>query len=91
MFSPSEKTKELIKEGALIVDVRSPEEFASGHTSGSINLPLPELSGELERLKGKKVILVCRSGMRASSAQNLLQKNGIIAHNAGSWHSVNLS
>ncbi|MFT5823373.1 MAG: phage shock protein E [Crocinitomix sp.] len=79
---------ELIKAGALVIDVRSNEEFKSGHVKGSKNIPLQTVNSRLNELKGKIVILVCRSGARAGQANNLLKKNGIEAHNAGAWQNI---
>ncbi len=80
----------LIEQGALIIDVRSPQEFAMGHAKGSINIPLGEISNHLREIKAqnKPVITCCRSGARASSANATFQKAGIAAYNAGSWNTV---
>lgn len=80
---------ELINNGAIIVDVRSPQEFKSGHVKGSKNIPLQNINGSIKQLQGKEVILVCLSGGRAGSAKSILQKNGISAHNAGAWRNLN--
>ena len=79
----------LIQQGAIIVDVRTPQEFQSGHVKGSKNIPLQSLNSNLSQLKNKEVILVCKSGMRAGSAKSVLTSNGIKAHNAGAWQNVN--
>lgn len=80
----------LIEQGALIIDVRSPQEFAMGHAKGTINIPLGEISNHLREIKeqNKPVITCCRSGARASSANALLQQAGIEVYNAGSWNTV---
>ena len=81
--------QERIKEGAIVVDVRTPGEFNSGHYKGSKNIPLQQISGSINKLKGKEVILVCRSGGRAASARSMLSQHGIVAHNAGAWQNLN--
>ena len=81
--------KALIENGALVIDVRSPEEFQSGNANGSRNIPLQTLGTKINELKGKEVILVCRSGARAGSAKSTLEKNDIIAYNAGAWQNLN--
>jgi phage shock protein E len=80
--------KNLIAAGAVVVDVRTPEEFKSGHVSGSINIPLDQIASKLAMLKNKKVpiIAVCRSGARSGAAVGLLKKNGVEAYNAGPWN-----
>jgi len=82
--------KSLLAAGALIVDVRTPEEFKSGHVQGSINIPLDQITSKLSMLKNKNVpiIAVCRSGARSGSAVGLLKNNGIEAYNAGSWNGL---
>lgn len=75
----------LVKDGAIIVDVRSPQEFKSGHAKKSKNIPLPELKSKITSLKGKAVLLVCKSGARAGMAKSILKSEGIVAHNLGAW------
>jgi len=65
----------------VLVDVRTPEEFASGHLLGAINIPLSELQGNLSawtsRLpKDVPVILQCKSGVRSEQAGQILMKAG---------------
>lgn len=81
---------QLVKEGALVVDVRTPEEFNDGHVKGSENIPLNIISTRVKELEGKKIVLVCRSGGRASQALSILTSNGIEAVNAGAWTNVKL-
>lgn len=79
---------DLISKGAIVVDVRTQDEFKSGHIQGSKNIPLNEISAKLDVLKGKEVILVCRSGARSGIAKSILTSNGIHAHNAGAWQTL---
>ena len=79
---------ERIKNGAVVIDVRSPQEFKSGHFKGSKNIPLQNIGASISNLKGKEVILVCRSGGRAASAKATLVRSGIVAHNAGAWQNL---
>ena len=85
LFGPPVDYKEWMKNGAIIVDVRSPQEFRSGHAKKSKNIPLPELKTKIKTLKDKEVVLVCKSGARAGMAKSTLKKEGIIAHNLGPW------
>ena len=83
--------EEYQKKGALILDVRTSNEYASGHIKGSKNIPLNELSNaikELETLQ-KPIITCCQSGMRSGQATSLLQKNKIDAINGGGWQNLN--
>lgn len=89
-LGPSVDFKQLMANGAVVVDVRTPEEYRSGHLSGAINIPLDRLQGQLTTLKKKNVpvITVCRSGARSQAAVEILQKNGIEAYNGGAWTSL---
>ena len=80
--------QEMIKNGAIVVDVRTVQEFKSGHVPGSKNIPLHTLNSKKKAFKGKDVILVCRSGGRATQAKQLLTKSGINAYNAGAWQNL---
>ncbi len=75
----SETAHQLVKDGALLLDVRTPEEFASGHLDGATNVPVQVLESKLETLTAKKdqpIVVYCRSGHRSSSAAELLKKGG---------------
>ena len=82
--------QELMGRGAIIVDVRTPAEYKSGHINGSRNYPLDSLRGKINDLKklNKPVITVCLSGGRSSMAKNILKASGIEAYNGGPWTSL---
>jgi rhodanese-related sulfurtransferase len=77
----------LLKNGAILIDVRSKDEFLSGHNPQSINIPLDELNKESNKLdKDKIILLCCASGTRSGMALGILKKNGFKnVKNAGSW------
>lgn len=81
---------ELMKNGAQIIDVRSPGEFSTGHIKGSINIPVQSLEKNLKKIKkDKPVITCCASGMRSANAKRILLANGYKeVHNGGSWGSL---
>lgn len=88
-MGPKVDLKELMKNGAQIIDVRTPSEFAGGHLKGAINLPLQTLGNNLSKIKkDKPVITCCASGMRSSAAKRLLKSNGFDAHNGGAWQKL---
>lgn len=80
----------VIANGGVIIDVRTPAEYAGGHIKGSVNIPLASLGSQLNKIKkDKPVITCCASGMRSSSAKSLLQANGYKeVHNGGSWFNL---
>jgi len=81
---------EAIKEGAVLVDVRTPAEFAEGSVKGAVNIPLDRVQSQLSTLKNKKSIVVfCKSGARSGQAKSILESNGIKnVINGGTWHNV---
>lgn len=87
---PKEDVGAMIKEGAIILDVRSPGEYAGGHVKKSINIPLDQLKSKLGKLdKSKAIVTCCASGMRSSSARKILLANGFESvANGGSWSSL---
>lgn len=82
--------KQLVQDGAVIVDVRTPAEYQGGHIKGSINVPLQSLQGSLGKIpKNKTVITCCASGMRSASAKSVLKSAGYPeVHNGGGWMSL---
>ena len=86
----AESIQEFIEKGAVIIDVRSPGEFAGGHIKGSKNIPLNEIGAKIKEIKklNKPVIACCASGMRSSQATSILKQNGIDAINGGGWQSL---
>ncbi|MBI1184924.1 rhodanese-like domain-containing protein [bacterium] len=85
-----ERVKELFEQGAVILDVRTTDEFAGGHVKGSKNIPLHVLQAKLKEIKSwnKPVIACCRSGNRSGMAESILKQNGIEVVNGGSWQQV---
>jgi phage shock protein E len=83
--------KNIIEQGAFLVDVRTPGEFAGGHVKGSVNIPLDRVSSQLSKFRNKKNIIVfCRSGARSGQAKSILERNGITnVVNGGTWTNVN--
>jgi len=81
---------QLVRDGAVILDVRTPAEYQGGHIKGSINVPLQSLQGSLGKIpKNKTVITCCASGMRSASAKSVLKSAGYAeVHNGGGWMSL---
>lgn len=67
------------REHATVLDVRSAAEFAGGHITDAINIPLPELDarlGELAKYKDKPLLVNCQGGVRSTNACGVLKKGG---------------
>ena len=74
------------REGAVLLDVRTPEEYAEGHIPGSVNIPLQSIDKVASALadKTKTVFVYCRSGARSSQAVAFMKQMGYTeVHNIG--------
>ncbi len=82
--------QEFMDKGAIILDVRTTEEYKEGHIKGSKNIALQVLNGKIAEVKkwNKPVITCCRSGMRSAQAASILKQNGIDCINGGGWTSL---
>lgn len=64
----------------VIIDVREPFEFATGHVKGALNIPPSKLMGGAKKLEGvpkdAEIILYCRSGSRSAVSANILKSMG---------------
>jgi len=89
-IAPKADFAELVKAGAIIIDVRTKGEYAGGHIRGSVNIPLDKLVSNLNKLKkNKDIITCCASGSRSASAKGILTSHGFTnVHNGGSWFSL---
>ncbi|QBN18477.1 rhodanese-like domain-containing protein [Flavobacterium nackdongense] len=90
-LGPSVNYAELVKNGAIILDVRSKGEYAGGHIKGSLNISVDTLRNNLGKLKDKNkpIITCCASGMRSASAKSILISNGYTqVYNGGGWSSL---
>lgn len=63
----------------VVLDVRTPEEYAAGHIPGAINIPHDQLATRLTELPGAKsteIVVHCQAGRRAATAENILVQGG---------------
>jgi phage shock protein E len=72
------EARSLVAAGALLLDVRTAEEFAEGHLPGALNVPVNELEARLAELepKSRPIVVYCRSGLRSARARSVLLANG---------------
>lgn len=87
---PAVDFKQLRKEGAQIVDVRTKAEYQQGHVKGSVNIPLNNLSNHYAKMKkDTPIITCCASGVRSAQAKHILTSNGFTrVYNGGGWQSL---
>jgi rhodanese-related sulfurtransferase len=73
-----DKISSIINEGGQLIDVRTPEEYQSGHADDAINIPIDDiLAGDLSKInKNKAIYLYCRSGNRANQVKVFLENKG---------------
>ena len=87
IFGGGEATdiKGLVDNGALIVDVRTPDEFRSGHIKNAVNIPLGTIANHAAKLTKHEgpIVAYCRSGNRSSMAVREMRAMGLDAHNGG--------
>lgn len=75
----AEEAHRLVAGGALLLDVRTPGEFAERHLDGAVNIPvqsLPERLAAVPARKDQDVVVYCRSGRRSASARKILEEAG---------------
>ena len=97
-LTPAEATLMMNREDALVLDVRETGEWGSGHIHGARHITLGQLEkrlSELDKFKGKPIIVVCASGNRSSSACGQLKKHGFdkvysLGGGVSSWIEANL-
>ena len=90
LFGPGTDFRALHEAGAVIIDVRTPQEFDRGHIKGSKNIPVNIIQREVASIKkmNKPVITVCQSGARSGMAKSILKGAGVEVYNGGPWSSL---
>jgi rhodanese-related sulfurtransferase len=86
------------RQDAVIVDVREPAEFKSGHIPNARNIPLGQVSDrlkELEKFKARPILLTCATGNRSATAGGTLQKAGFgqvfsLGGGMGAWQHASM-
>ncbi len=86
----SNEIQEYLKNGAVVLDVRTAEEWNAGHSEGAKLITLATIPARVDEVKawGKPVIAVCRSGGRSGQAVQFLKNQGVDIINGGPWQNV---
>ena len=81
------EVERFLKNGAIILDVRTLKEYQTNHIEGSTHIPLNDLKNNVEALKAlnKPFVVCCESGVRSAKAAKFLNLNNIQATNGGGW------
>ncbi len=80
--------KTALKKGAIIIDVRTPNEYDQGRVPDSINIPVDRIAANAQRIKdmNRPVIFCCTSGSRSGTATRIMKEKGLKSvYNGGSW------
>jgi rhodanese-related sulfurtransferase len=95
-ITPAEAQVEVSKAYSQFVDVRTPEEYASGHAARAINIPLDTLNANLDRLEtNEPIYFICESGNRSKIAAEKLREAGFnnvssVAGGTAAWKAAGL-
>ena len=88
-YSKEDMINKIIKENNyIIVDVRTKNEYDSGHIKGAINIPYDTINEEIELDKEKTILLYCKSGVRSSKAYKLLKELNYNVIDLGSYENA---
>jgi len=85
------KIKDALRRGAIVIDVRTPQEFDRGKVPESINIPVDRITANAERIMNmnRPVIFCCASGARSGNALSIMKQKGVKeVYNGGSWENV---
>lgn len=85
------QVEDYLKNGAVILDVRTHREWDLGHIEHSVHIPLDALQNRVDEVKAlnKPVIVCCESGVRSAKAAKFLNLHNIEATNGGGWVKLN--
>lgn len=86
------RAQEIINESAsyLIIDVRTVEEYESGHLNNAINIPVDEINSTLDISKDTILFVYCRSGARSKIAAEALIDLGYTVYDLGAYENISL-
>src|SRR5690606_7527504 len=90
LFQTIIAANQTIQNNVVLLDVRTPDEFAEGSVEGAVNIPLSVLEKECSQFKNhENIVVFCRSGARSGNAQIILQQHGFEnVVNGGPWQNV---
>jgi rhodanese-related sulfurtransferase len=84
----SELDKIVNENNYVIVDVRTKDEYDTGHVKDSLNIPVDSIDQNVELDKNKTIIVSCRSGRRSATAKQKLENLGYKVYDLGAYESI---
>lgn len=90
-FLGNSKIKQVLRKGAVVIDVRTAYEFDHGHVPHAINIPVDRVHANIERIKDLKKpnIFCCATGARSGQAVQIMKTKGLNeVYNGGNWEAV---
>jgi len=78
-----EDAYKMMEEDVVILDVRTNEEYQEGHIENAINIPLDEITDDIDLDEDKKILIYCQSGNRSKEASSKLYSLGYDVYNFG--------
>ena len=91
LFTPQpDRLSEILTADHVILDVRTNDEFKSGHIKGAVHIPLDQVQKNMDKIKkfGKPVVAYCRSGNRSGMACGYMTSAGITCANGGGYEQM---
>jgi phage shock protein E len=81
------RAHDLVKQGALLLDVRTPMEYSRDHIDGATNIPLSLLDENMSKLdKSRPIVVYCQSGTRSKVAKSALSSMGFTVYDLGAYY-----
>ena len=91
IFGGGDRIRQALRDGAVVIDLRTAYEYDQGHVPRSLNIPIDRIRANIGRIEDlrKPVILCCGTGSHCWEAASILQEAGITrVINGGDWQSV---
>ena len=90
LFGGSVQIKQAIRQGAVIIDLRTAYEYDQGHIPDAVNIPVDRIKANIGRIKDfrRPVILCCSTGDHCREAGEILRNAGVPFINGGNWQSL---
>ncbi len=82
--------KILDEDNYIVIDVRTEEEYNTGHVVGALNIPYDEIDEHVDLDKNKTILVYCKSGNRSGTAYTILKDLGYKVFDLGAYQDISL-